>query len=327
MTPTSCLTRRQYLLGTASAAVALMTGLPGCAPAQQPMRGTFVQPWIAHQNWSKQNWLDKCQQMKMLGATQLTVQWVGQHSEELNWRLSDESLKNIFDVAEELELKIRLGLPYDTRWWKVLQTTDPTILAAFLQTARVQISEFIRQSRWQVRPAFVGWYIPYEIEQYSWGSGARISLLTQWLHQLVDITPTNDSQQVAISTYHSALHAETSLSHIWESILTRVPLRPMIQDGVGVEGLANYAMLVPLGEMLKRQAVNFDLIIELFEQEKADHLSDITFKAHSASMDRIREQLKQAQRFGAENLVSFSLDPWVIGDTPEAKLLLKNWAV
>ncbi len=321
------LNRRRFLMASATATAALGLGfsLTGCSPTPLGMSGTFFQPWMDHTNWPKETWRVKCLQMKELGCKDITIQWVGERSTEHDWRLSDETLKSIFDIADELDLKIRLGLPYDTRWWQVLESKSIEPIVEFLNEAKQRMEQFITQSRWHVRPAFLGWYIPYEIEQYSWATEQRKELLVNWLVAIVGSTRGTTQHPVAISTYHSAIVSESSLAQLWNIITERVALRPMIQDGVGVEGMANYAKLEPLRDLLKQKHIAFDLIIELFEEIKNDHLSSVDFQARSASLVRIKQQIEIAKTFGAEQLVSFSLDPWVMGDTAEARLLLKNW--
>jgi hypothetical protein len=34
-----------------------------------------------------------------------------------------------------------------------------------------------------------------------------------------------------------------------------------------------------------------------------------------------------ARGYGAERVIAFAIDPWVVGETPEAKRLLEAWGV
>ena len=315
--------RRKFLWASSLAALGLGLNLTGCSPNTMQMTGTFFQPWFDHLSWSKETWRTKFVQTKELGVRDITIQWVGEQSAVKNWRLPDETLKYIFDLAEELNLKIRLGLPYDSRWWQILGSKTDKPLLAFLTQTKEKMAEFIAQSRWQIRPAFLGWYIPYEIEQYSWSASSRRNLLVEWLGRIVDLSRAASNHTVAISTYQSAMASEASLADLWGRIIKDVALRPMIQDGAGVEGITNYARLEPLRDLFNREHITFDLVLELFEQD--NHQSHVNFKARSASVKRIEQQLKLASSFGAEQLVSFALEPYVLGDSAEARLLFKNW--
>ena len=97
----------------------------------------------------------------------------------------------------------------------------------------------------------------------------------------------------------------------------------MVQDGVGVAGLQNYAALAPLQALLQKRGVPFDLIVELFTQLSSGTSTD--FNARTAEPERVRRQWEVARDCGAERIVAFAIDPWVLDDTPEAQLLRSQW--
>ncbi|MNE97310.1 hypothetical protein D3C80_1956340 [compost metagenome] len=99
----------------------------------------------------------------------------------------------------------------------------------------------------------------------------------------------------------------------------------MIQDGVGVAGLANYQSLAPLHDMLLARRASFDLILELFEELPSSSTDGSTFKARSADFDRVKQQWEVARGYGAKRVVAFAIDPWVIDNTPEARALMQAW--
>jgi len=89
-------------------------------------------------------------------------------------------------------------------------------------------------------------------------------------------------------------------------------LRPMLQDGVGVAGLGNYAGLEPLRVLLLNRGIAFDLIVELFEQLPPLPNTNGAFRARPASSDRIRTQMSIARNYGADRIVAFAIDPWML---------------
>ena len=76
--------------------------------------------------------------------------------------------------------------------------------------------------------------------------------------------------------------------------------------------------------LLKRRA-SFDLVMELFEELPSGSTDGTTFKARSADFDRVKQQWQVARGYGAKRVVAFTVDPWVIGDTPEARALMRAW--
>lgn len=234
-------------------------------------------------------------------------------------------LNTLFDEAARQGLGIHVGLPYDQRWWDVLARADTTSLAAYLDHTRARGIAYMQQSGWNERRAFRGWYLPYELEQYNWAAPERQALLVPWLDALSRAAQATSRGVPCISTYHSRLPGEGSLATLWSRILDRVAIHPMIQDGVGVAGLANLRALAPLHDMLRARHASFDLILELFEELPSGATDGSTFKARSADFERVREQWEVARGYGAKRIVAFALDPWVIDDTPEARALMRAW--
>jgi hypothetical protein len=231
----------------------------------------------------------------------------------------------IFDEAERLGMGLQLGLPYDERWWRQLGNPDDAALAAFLQAAQALALAYAQASNATRLAAFRGWYIPYEIEQHSWAAPGRQALLAQWLRELSDPLVQQTGRVPAISTYHSKLPGALSLADLWNGLLDVVRLRPMLQDGVGVSGMAAYEALEPLHRMLLARRAPFDLIVELFEELPSERQDGTTFNARSADAARVRRQLRIARRYRAQRVVAFAADPWLIGPTPEAERLKREW--
>lgn len=314
--------RRQLLQLLALGALA-----PLVACSWRPnMNGTFVQLWRSHLTLSRAEWRQRLTATRRLGCREIFLQWVGvTGGANGDWNAPDAFVEMIFDESERLGLGVHVGLPYDERWWKVLGMQDDLAVARYLDELGSRGVDYIASAPWPTRKGFRGWYIPYELEQYSWATPARQELLRPWLSAFSNASITHGGQIPAISTYHSRLQTEGSLVTLWQSILDAVLLRPMIQDGVGVAGIANYKALAPLHKMLLARGTPFDLILELFE-EQSDAKSDGTeFKARSAPFSRVEQQFQIARGYGASRVVGFSIDPWVIGDTPEARALLKAW--
>ena len=166
--------------------------------------------------------------------------------------------------------------------------TPPRCRAFSPRLAHASVA-YAEQAKWPRRNNFSGWYIPYELEQHNWGTPQRQALLVPWLQSIASATSAGLTPQPAISTYYSRLPSSGTLEELWAVILDQVVIRPMIQDGVGVNGLDNYQALAPLLALLRTRETSFDLIV------------------------------------GGQQLGAFALDPWVIGESPQAKQLLEAW--
>ena len=314
--------RRRLLQGLGVAALA--ASLPACAPAWS-VQSTFWQLWPSHLELSPEAWRERIAAMHALGFREIIIQWVGAGGGPQPWQLPAATLALIFDEAERLGMGLQLGLPYDERWWRQLGNPDEAALAAFLQDAQAQALAYARASSAIGLAAFRGWYIPYEIEQHSWAAPGRQARLAQWLRELSDPLAQQSGRMPAISTYHSKLPGTLGLADLWSGLLDAARLRPMLQDGVGVSGMAAYEALEPLHRMLLARRAPFDLIVELFEELPSGRQDGTTFNARSADAARVRRQLRIARRYRAQSVVAFAADPWLIGPTPEAERLRQEW--
>jgi len=293
-------------------------------PAARPrpiMRGTFLQLWPDHLLFTTAQWRQLFARTYRLGCRDLVLQWVGLQGGDAPWQISHDTLQMMMDEAAGAGLGVQLGAPYDERWWKILSQADGETLRVYLAHIGEAYAAYVGSTPWARHPAFRGWYIPYEVEQFNWSSPERMSMLAGWLAGMVKETATPPG----ISTYYSQLRSTGSLTRLWNTVLDSVAVRPMVQDGAGVAGLGNYNALAPVLDMLKYRGIPFDLIIELFEEIPSARTDGTTFTAVSAEFGRVQEQLHLAARSGAHRVLGFAAEPWLLGDTPGARRLQSAW--
>ncbi|VVE15189.1 DUF4434 domain-containing protein [Pandoraea nosoerga] len=308
-----------------AAALAACLPLAACTPPPE-VGGTFVQLWRSHLDWTPDQWRQRLAATHALGCKEIFVQWVGIDGEPANtWIAPDSLVQTLLDESAALGMGVHLGLPYDERWWKAIGMADDAPLDAYLQRTGQRVARYMQQTVWPRHHAFRGWYFPYEIEQYDWALPARQDKLAVWLGDMSAVAVATSGRTPTISTYYSRLPTTGTLADLWRTLLDRVTLHPMIQDGVGVAGLANYDSLAPLHDMLRARAAPFDLVIELFEELPSKKDDGTEFNARAASFARVKRQWEIARDYGATRLVAFAIDPWVLDDTPESKALLREW--
>ncbi len=313
--------RRRLL--RAATALPLLPLLPLTACTGRPVfASTFLQVWRSHLELGQAEWHQRLKTVRALGCGEIVIQWAAMDGEQ-PWEIPEALLDFLFDDSGQLGLGIRLGLPYDERWWQALGAPDAATLPRFLAQTRARSVAYAEQAKWPRRSNFSGWYIPYELEQHNWGTPQRQALLVPWLQSIASATSAGRTPQPAISTYYSRLPSSGTLEELWAVILDQVVIRPMIQDGVGVNGLDNYQALAPLLALLRTRETSFDLIVELFQELPSQDAT--SFKAVSAGLLRLQRQLAIARQAGGQQLVAFALDPWVIGESPQAKQLLEAW--
>ncbi|MGE8214617.1 hypothetical protein D3C87_315450 [compost metagenome] len=323
--PSSPLRRRLLRAAVLAPAVAALASLPGCSMPVQ-VDGTFLQPWRSHLDWTMADWQRSVRLAQRLGCTRLVLQWSGIHgAPEGDWLLPDASVRMLFTAAAEAGITVRVGLPFEQSWWKAIGGDD-AVLQAFFADSLARAQQWLAQAPWPRLQAFGGWYLPYEIEQYHWADPARVQWLAQWLHGLQGAAQARGGD-CAISTYFSRLQTSGRLETVWASVLDQVPLRPMVQDGVGVAGAGNVQQLKPLLAMLAQRGVAFDAIVELFRELPGANTDGTGFKGETADAARIERQLAWAADSGAEQVLVYALDPWLSQDTPQAKALRRHWGL
>lgn len=322
--PSPCRRRmlRTALLLPAAAAIA---SLPGCSPPER-VDGSFLQPWRSHLQWSAAEWQRSVQLARRLGCRQLVLQWSGiLGGDDGDWELPEASLRMLFAAAADAGVRVRVGLPFEQRWWRAMGGDDAT-LQAFFADSLERARQWLAQAPWSRLPAFGGWYLPYELEQYHWADPTRQQWLARWLHGLQQAAATQGGD-CAVSTYFSRLPTQGDLAALWEALLAQVPLRPMVQDGVGVAGLDNLRQLQPLLQVFARRGTRFDAIVELFRELPGSAPDGSRFEGESADFARIRQQLQWAHGSGADNVLVYAVDPWLSQDTPQAKALRRRWGL
>lgn len=320
------LSRRDWLRVSGATGLFGTLMLAGCK-GPPPTGGTFLQAWNDQINWTSERWRSVLSGMYELGCESIFLQWVGLEGETMpQWDARGRMLQLLLDESQSVGMNVHIGLLYNQNWWDAIDQTDDGMVAGYLQNIGQNCINYMRSVTWSQHPAFAGWYIPYELEQYHWGqSPQRLAMLASWLKSLADVVVETSGREPTVSTYYSEMASPESLAQMWSYLLDRVVIRPMIQDGVGVQGIDNYAKLEPLHQMLLRRGAYFDLVVELFER-KPDAANLVgQFQAQTASVDRLRAQWNVAQNYNARRIVAFALEPWASQDTPEGRQLRSVW--
>lgn len=317
-------TRRTWL---AMASATLLAACAGGGGTSEKYQATFLQPWQAYEKLSLEEWQRRLKITRDLGCDEIILQWSGIYGGNYVWAMPESMIQLLFDEGAKLGIGIRVGLPYHEGWWNAMRGSQTQRLQAFLADTQATCLDTLEASRWPSQPGFRGWYLPYELDQYNWASPERRALLVPWLSAIAETAKKRSAQPLALSTFYSSLPTPGTLAGLWSEILDKVALRPMLQDGVGVAGLGNYAGLEPLRNLLRDRGTAFDLIVELFEQLPALPNTNNAFRAKAASDERISAQLNIARGYGADRIVAFAVDPWLLSRIDEELTLPFDWGV
>lgn len=316
------LSRRTWLT-MAAASIAAGCGTGG--GASEKFQSTFLQPWQSYETLSEMEWSRRLKVMRDYGCTEIILQWSGLYGGSYEWKMPEALIQLLFEEGQKNGIGIRVGLPYNEGWWNALSGKGTRRISDFLERTQAICIETLNTSRWPKQPGFRGWYLPYELDQYNWATPERRALLLPWLSAIAETSAKRSSEPLALSTFYSRLPTEGTLAGLWSEILETVRLRPMLQDGVGVAGFQNYAGLEPLRLLLRERSIPFDLIVELFEQLPSLPGSNNAFRAKAASSSRIKTQMEVASTYGADRVVAFAIDPWLLSSSDAEMTFPYSW--
>lgn len=282
--------------------------------------GTFIQPWRDDLALSGTQWAVRVADARALGCRTLILQWT-RHGTD--YTLDAGLIVRLMDLALAAGCRLQVGLPYDPDYWPVLEGRSPRPRPAFLNDASEDAARFLEAAPFAGHPAFAGWYIPYELDQASWARPEELALLRAFLARLRQAGGTSP---MAVSCFHSANAPGRTLADLWRALPADLALRPLVQDGVGVFGLANYRHLAPLFAYFRATGRTFDVVVELFAQKRSDLLEPGAFAADAADFVRLSTQLDLAAASGAEHLIAFALHPYMTGPALGAAALRSAYA-
>ncbi|WP_341990984.1 DUF4434 domain-containing protein [Azorhizobium sp. AG788] len=303
------------------AGLALAASAPRTDRLPRRLDGSFLQVWKDDLTLPRPRWAERLRQMKVLGCQTLVLQWTALGTA---YAMSDPLLDALMDLALAAGLGVRVGLPHQEGYWPMLAAPDLAVRAGYFVRATDAGTRILQGSRLSAHPAFSGWYVPYEIEQVNWADAERRGILARYLAALAKA---NDSGiPLAISTFRSALPDVKTLADLWGAILDEVPVRLMVQDGVGIFGMGNYRHLAPLFALLRARGSDFDTVVELFTEIPSGKTDGTTFSAVPATMVRLRAQLAAAADTGAQSLIGFAVHPYMTDASPAATQLRAAYA-
>lgn len=312
------LSRRRFALGVGLAALGIVgrdAPLSGWLPTR--LDGTFFQPWRGDfDDWAV--WRTRFELMRRLGCEQLVLQWVEYADGNDRFAASASALDRLFDLAGAHGLTLRIGLPFDNGFWATAAAGERQI-GAHLETVLSRQKRHLETASYAGHSAFAGWYLPQELDDYTWRQPAVRDRLLNYLSEIAAAAAGRGDRLLAVSTFHSVMATEGAWPDLWSAILERVALVPLIQDGAGVTDRAPAspsAGPARLAESLRAQAKPFELVVELFKQfDDGDGRSALPFTARAASFPRVQTQLERAAGYGAGRILGFAVDPYMTDRT------------
>ena len=261
--PSSPLRRRLLRAALLAPLAGTLATLPGCSLPVH-VDGTFLQPWRSHLQWGLADWQRSLKLAHALGCRQLVLQWTGiVGGSDGDWSLPDGSLQQLFTAARENDLRIRVGLPFQQRWWQAIGADDAT-LQAFLadSLAHARAAGWHRRRGRSSRPSAAGTC------PTNWSSSTG-PVRPPAMVGAVAARAGAGRQRAAVTVRSPATSAACSPMATWSRYGRRYWPRPRCGRWcrtVGVAGAGNVQQLQPLLDHFQAQGIGFDAIVELFRE-------------------------------------------------------------
>jgi len=188
----------------------LLTALASatCCHAAGP-NGSFIQLTRASAGKTEADWNSDMLQMQKVGIHSLIVQWCAEpgiiymEGDELPYPERFGTIERILSAAETSKMKVHLGLFHDPNYWTAITARESVLRDYFL--VRVSQNEKVQRAlldRFRDHPAWVGCYIPDEIDDLTWRNPKHAVLFEAYLRIMCNRLRTNDpARKVSISAF------------------------------------------------------------------------------------------------------------------------------
>jgi hypothetical protein len=283
------------------------------------LNSTFLQLRPEHKNWTEAQWSALFECFQRLQLSEIIVQWTAYDDVRFYaapGERSDSPVERILTSASKTGLKVWLGLYLDSDYWNHL-AGDSAGLSAYMGHLRARSLAVARDLAPIVKqqPAFIGWYLPEEIDDLNWRSPeARRELLRHLNLESTSLHALAPGVRVAISTFSNALMSPAQFRDFWADAFRASSVdMVLLQDAVGARKLEISEFPLYAGALAAAASSagrDFSVVVELFQQTGGPPLNSGPFQAAAAPWERIRSQIEIAHRF-TNSMVAFSIPEYM----------------
>ncbi len=305
--------------------------------------GAFTQLWndvgCKCGLWNQARWEQEFQKMKDMKMTSFVIQygvydiysWYSPTTVPgITQGNTFNTINTMVKAAENVGIGLYIGLYYTPSKWDNASKTNAATYSNLLVTQKHVIDDI--HNLFGSSTAFKGWYIPEEIDDYSWQSGNAKTYLFQWVQDVAAYAHTKNAQKpVMISPFFNLWMPADWLKQWYEDFFIAAPDLDLVipQDGVGIT-LKNVNYDVPLylskiKEACDAHQVQFGVNIESFQQTSGWPIDNGNFAATSATIDRYKAQLWEAGLHNPVEILTFEWAYMEPGNGAAADDLYNNY--
>lgn len=310
------------------------------ASGTKTISGSFIQLWNSVGcncgQFSLPQWKTELQKMKDACMNSIFIQYgIYDHiswyspSSQSQVTTSYNTLNLLFQAAEEVGVKLHLGLYFDESWNSANKSSSSTYSAIYTKHQST-IDEL--WSLFGNSSSFGGWYIPQEINDLEWQGSTEKNLLFSFINDVTNYAKSKDnSKPIAIAPFFNLWLTSDELASWYDELFTKATSldQVYIQDGVGIT-LKDPDFHIPLyfsklKPIFDQHAVELNMTLESFQQLTGWPLDEGNFSAEPASWDRLKKQLWAAEKQGINDVIQFSWQYMQPGNSAKSDSLYKNY--
>lgn len=284
---------------------------------------TFLQPTLAHKEWSTRQWRDEFTRLRKLGTRALVIQW-SQYDMVTFYPKpgeQDSLLSRIASAAVESGLDFYTGLALNSDWAKP-QTLDGRKIDRALRENK-QVATSIHQ-HFGKHPNFLGWYIPQELTDIFYTDDQR-ELILGFFSELSDFLKELDTLKPILASGYTL----PEKSHLvkftmwWMRVFDESGIDTLIfQDSAGTATKQKWETITPYVEaisIIDDEYFSGDIwfVAEIFSQLDGPDINNRPFRAVPADFGRISRQLQLLGGYG-KRIASYAYFPYMQPDSGEA---------
>lgn len=289
---------------------------------QARLHGTFLQLTAAHGSWKPESWRELFGYFKQMGLSQLVVQWT--LDEETAFfptstykTVERPPLGSILQQADEAGIEVSVGLAHDPKYWQKIRR-ERVLVEVYLRRLRFKAEALASELAPSLKKhsSFKGWYIPQEIDDFSWREPELQKILIEYLRALTtrlrQIAPV---ATVSVSGFSNTASDPKACGEFWNQLLRQAPMDIVFfQDGIGAGNLRLDHLSLYLAAMQQAVAARerqLQVIVEVFNQLDGPPLSEKPFRAVPAPLDRIGQQMELAARYSSSPIIAFAVPEYM----------------
>lgn len=284
------------------------------ASCREGLDATFVQLSSRDMERDAAQWKEELAPVRAVGMTGIVIQYSGDERGSYDARRAGATpVRALLAAAEELSMKVIVGLYSDERWSERIR--QPDWLPPPLDNSSERERLFALCAEFS---SCLGWYIPQEIEDYTWGEPEGAQTIARMLSASVAVLrEAFPWRVVAVAPYYAETLAPEAYAAWWGDVLRQAQIDiVMMQDGAGARGTSVATiqrLLSALGPVAHEHGVGLWSVAELFRQTGGSPVNDDAFSAVPVEFDPLRERLGAIHPL-ADRVIAFSLLDYMAPD-------------